>query len=120
MSMEMNERRKLERFELHAPVRVLVEAAGNKKAKFDLTTRDLSSGGAFLYSSQPLPEGAKVRMDILISMGVLRKLMGEKGRARVRVKGQVIRSNSTGVAIRFESSYKITALEDNNPHNFPS
>jgi hypothetical protein len=107
------EKRKLERFELHAPVRLLLETAGNREEEYELTTRDLSSGGAFLYSPQPIPEGAKARMEILISLDTIQKLMGENGWARVRVKGQVIRSDSNGVAIRFESSYKITALETN-------
>ena len=112
----MDERRKLERFELHAPVRFEVENPDNTRDEYELTTRDLSSGGAFLYSSHRFPEGAKARMEILISLEALRKLMGEKNRASVRVKGKVIRSDPNGIAIRFESSYKITALENNNSH----
>jgi hypothetical protein len=105
-----DERRKLERFELNAPALVLLDAGG-KKNEYNLTTRDVSSDGAFLYSSQPLPDGAKVKMEFLISLETLRKLAGEKGTARVKVKGRVIRSDANGVAIRFESSYKITALD---------
>lgn len=113
----MEERRKLERFELNVPARVLTESAGKEKDEYDLTTRDLSSGGAFLFSSQPLPEGASVRMEFLISLDALEKLAGDKGRAKVRVKGQVIRSDSDGMAIRFDSKYKITALDNNNSKN---
>ena len=112
----MEERRKLERFELHSPTRVLLESGAKRKDEYELTTRDVSSGGAFLYASQPLPEGAKVRMEFMISVDALRKIAGEKGRASVRVRGTVIRSTQDGIAVRFESSYKITALDDGNSH----
>lgn len=113
----MEERRKLERFELNTPARVLLESGRSKKDEYNLTTRDVSSAGAFLYSSQPLPEGASVKMEFLLSLDTLQKLAGDKCRAKVRVKGKVIRSDENGIAIRFESSYKITALENNNSHN---
>jgi hypothetical protein len=115
----MEERRKLERFELNAPARVLLESGRCKKDEYNLTTRDVSSDGAFLYSTQPLPKGARVKMELLISLDALQKLEREKGRAKVRVKGKVVRSDWDGIAIRFESGYKITALEDNSSHNRP-
>jgi PilZ domain len=113
----MGERRKLERFELCSPARVLLESGGNKKNEQNLVTRDVSSAGAFLYSSQPLPEGTSVRMEFVLSFDALRKLAGEDGRAKVRVKGKVIRSDSDGIAIRFDSGYKITTLNNNSSHN---
>jgi len=106
----MDDRRKLERFGLSALARLLVES-GDTKRRCSLTTRDVSSDGAFLYSSSPLPHGAKVRMEFDISLDAPDKMAGEKEKARVKVRGRVIRSDSNGVAIRFESRYKITALE---------
>jgi len=111
---DMEERRKLERFELHAPARILVELGEGKREELDLTTKDVSSGGAFIYSDQPLPEGATVKIELLISLTMLQKLAGEKGRAKVKVKGKVIRVDEDGAAIRFNSKYKITALENGN------
>lgn len=113
----MDERRKLERFELIAPARVLIETGRSERAEYDLTTRDLSSAGAFLYSSQSIPEGANVKMEFVLTLDTLQKFAGEKGRAKVRVKGKVIRSDSNGIAIRFDSNYKITAIGTNNSHN---
>ena len=63
----MEERRKLERFEIHAPARVLIDSQGDARDEYNLTTRDVSSAGVFLFSSQNLPEGASVRMEFLIS-----------------------------------------------------
>ena len=113
----MEERRKLERFELNVPARVLVESGMHKRAEYDLITRDVSSAGAFLFSTQPLPEGVNVKMEFLISLDTLQKFAGEKSRAKVRVRGQVIRSDSDGIAIRFDSKYKITALDNARPQN---
>jgi hypothetical protein len=107
----MDERRKLERFDLRAPARIVVEDEGGRMDEFNLTTKDVSSDGAYLYTSQPLPEGATVRMEFLIALDTLRKLTSEKGKARVRVKGKVIRVDENGAAIRFESKYKITGVD---------
>ena len=107
----MDERRKLERFELCAPARITVEYDRGRKEEFDLTTKNLSSDGAFLFTSKPLPEGALVKMEFLIALDKLRRLTSEKGKARVRVKGKVIRVDENGAAIRFESKYKISAFD---------
>jgi hypothetical protein len=110
----MEERRRLERFKLNAPARVIVNKDGGAKAELDLTMKDVSSGGAFLFSAQPLAEGASVRMEFLISLGMLRKLAGEKKAAKIKVKGRVIRVDAEGIAVRFDNTYKITALENGN------
>jgi hypothetical protein len=109
----MEERRKLERFSLSAPARVLIESEDSRKREeLNLMTKDVSSDGAFLCSSQPLPEGANVSLELLLSLETLRKFAGEGGKARIRLKGKVIRVDGNGAAIRFASKYKITALED--------
>jgi c-di-GMP-binding flagellar brake protein YcgR len=110
---DMDERRKLERFDLNAPARIQVELESGRKEELNLTTKDVSSGGAFLYSEERVPEGANVKLEFLISMEALRSLVGEKGRVKVKVNGKVIRVDEDGIAIRFDSKYKITALDSN-------
>ncbi len=113
----MDERRKLERFELPAPVRVLTWSARDERVEHDLTIRDLSSDGAFLYSSHLLPVGTIVKMEFVLALEVSQRLTMEKRRARVKVKGKVVRSDSQGIAIRFDGSYKITALGGESSRN---
>jgi|WetSurMetagenome_2_1015567.scaffolds.fasta_scaffold550493_1 hypothetical protein len=108
----MEERRRLERFELTAPARLTVASQSRGKAPFEFVTRDISSDGAYLYCTQPFAEGSRVKMELLLSVDKLSKLAGEKRRAKIRIKGVVVRVGSDGVAIRFESGYKIHALED--------
>jgi c-di-GMP-binding flagellar brake protein YcgR len=110
----MAERRRLERFDLTEPARVIVESGAGNKEHLSLTTKDVSSGGAFLYCAQPLSEGARVKLELLISLDALQKLVGEKGKAKIKVSGTIIRVETEGVAIRFENKYKITALDSDN------
>ncbi len=107
----MEERRKLERFELKAPTTVRVPLDGGRLQKFDLVTRDVSSAGAFVFSPQQIPEGTRVRIEFFIPLDTLKNVVGEQGRARVRVKGKVVRVDEDGVAICFDSRYNITAFE---------
>ncbi len=110
----MEERRRLERFSLSTPARIQIESYGVRQEKFDLVTRDVSSAGAFLYSTQQIPEGANVRTEFYITLDTLGKTLGEEGKAKVRVKGKVVRVDPDGIAIRFDSRFRITALADNN------
>jgi hypothetical protein len=106
----MAERRRLERFELKAPARVLVELDSSQRVELELLTKNLSSDGAYLISAEPLPEGASVRVELVLALDALRKIAGDKGQAKVRIRGRVIRVDGSGAAIRFASRYKITAL----------
>ena len=49
-------------------------------------------------------------MEFMLALDLPNKLPGEESRARVRVKGKIIRSDPDGIAVRFESKYKITSL----------
>ncbi len=108
--MMVEERRKLERFELRSPARILLESGVEKGSSYSLTTRDVSSGGAFLLCSHPIPEGTDVRVEFVLSLDLLNKLVSDGGRARVRVKGKVVRTGSNGIAVWFKSRYEITSL----------
>jgi hypothetical protein len=110
----MAERRRLERFDLCAPAQVVVEYDSGERTNLSLKTKDISSAGAYLFCPQPPAEGARVKMELLLSLDALRKVAGEKGRARIKVRGRIIRVDPDGIAIRFENKYKITALENGN------
>ncbi len=109
--MKVKERRELERFELTGPARIMLESGVEKGRSYSLTTRDVSSGGAFLLSPRPVPVGTDVRVEFVLSLDLLNRLVSEGGRARVRVKGKVIRTGPDGIAVRFKGNYKITSLD---------
>jgi hypothetical protein len=108
----MDERRKIERFELQADTRIEVVTGDGGTNTFATTTKDISCDGAYVTTSRPLPEGAAVKLEMLLSLDMLQRIVGQKGNAKVKVKGKVIRSENGGMAIQFDKKYKIQACSN--------
>ena len=102
------EQRSLERFDLSIPATLRVGSDSEESVSFNLLTRDISSGGAFLHTDAPLPEGTPIKMDLILPIDKLKELTGKQ--AFIKVKGIVIRSESSGMAICFEPTYKIKSV----------
>lgn len=79
-----------------------IEGLGRKKWGYNLLTKNISAGGAFLETTNPLPEKSRVGIDFAVPTGVL-----------VKVTGVVLRSEPTGIAIRFDNEYQLTPLQKN-------
>lgn len=108
----MKEQRHLERFELKLPARVEVIASkkvARKEILEDLWTGDISAGGAYFHTPQPLSEGTEVKIDLILPLDRLKKLQGN--RACVKISGRVARVRSDGMAIRFNKRFKIVPLD---------
>ena len=103
----MKERRKLERFSFEVPARIDVLVSGESKKTFDLPTSDICAGGAFFHTPDPLPIGTQVKIDLILDRGLRG---GEAILAHIKLGGAVLRSESTGMAICFDKSYKIIPL----------
>ena len=87
--------RKLERFSLKLPARISVLDPGN--FTLDLTTENISAGGAFFPTREPLPEG----LNLLVEL-TLKRESGIGKASKVHVKGRVLRSQPDGIAVLFE------------------
>jgi hypothetical protein len=105
----MQDKRRLQRFDLKVPARV--EGLGNGRVILDLITNDICAGGAFFHTDKPLPEGTKVRIDLMLPLGGLKKLLSEFDHAHIRVTGTVLRINAGGMAICFDRDYSIRPLK---------
>jgi len=105
-----NDERSLERFDFKLPARLEVvrEDGDQQKEVLNLLTSNICSGGAYFHTEQPLTEGTPVKLDIVLSIEELKKLSGKH--ALVKVSGKVIRTDSTGMAICFNSDYQIESL----------
>jgi c-di-GMP-binding flagellar brake protein YcgR len=112
----MKDRRKLERFNLKLRGEITVETAGQMKRVFHLKTRDISSGGAFFYGVDPLPEGTPVQINLILSIDKLERLMGVQ--ARVKISGIVNRSEPSGMAICFHKNYQIMSIKGRRNERF--
>ena len=112
----VQERRRLERFDLRLPANITVEGGGNGREgeSLSLFTTDVCSDGAFFESSRPQPMGARVRVSFLVFSEMLRKRTGRC--ARVETRGSVVRGGQGGFAIQFSNSKKIRTqrLPENN------
>ncbi|PKN24501.1 MAG: hypothetical protein CVU64_22030 [Deltaproteobacteria bacterium HGW-Deltaproteobacteria-21] len=112
-TVPMMDKRKIERFDLKVPARI--EGLGRRKNRdiLDLMTSDLCSGGAFFYTNQSLPEGTKVKVDLLLPLGGLKKLISEYDHAYIEVTGTVIRREPRGMAVCFNKNYSIHPRKGN-------
>lgn len=82
---------------------------------------NVSSGGAFLTTHQPLPLASRVRLEFLLSLedlkqlkvvasvDALRRLAGQK-QVWVKATGVVIRQDPDGVAVIFDQNYQLSPL----------
>jgi c-di-GMP-binding flagellar brake protein YcgR len=102
----MSERRSLLRFDIQAPAKIVFEREKGKRETVSLVTKDISSSGAFVVTQEPLSTGMSVKLELLLSLGALQRMVGEEGKAKVQVRGKVIRIDDSGMAIQFDSRYK--------------
>jgi hypothetical protein len=97
----MEERRRFERFQLRLPVRMEVIISG-KRQVFDLETKDVSAAGVFIETSERFSEGTPVQLSMTLSSDRIRELTGSQ--SLIKVKGIVVRSAPTGLAVGFACS----------------
>ena len=103
----MTECRRDERFALRLPakVEVLRENGNVEEQVIRLETENICWRGAYFTTLCPLPEGTKVKVDLVLNFD---KATTKKDlRPRIKVKGEVIRSERTGMAVGFDGRYKI-------------
>ena len=107
----MRERRNLERFNLAlaAMIETVTEVGPEEKVVLHLVSGNISSGGAYFPTKQTLPAGREVGIYLFLAPDEANKL-GDRG-AVLLVKGEVIRSDSDGMAIRFVGRYEIVPMQ---------
>jgi len=100
----MKERRKYERFILGLSGKMEVVTLG-KQEVIDVVTTDISAGGAFFHSAEPIPEDGQVKLELIVASERLKELTGAQG--LIRVEGTVVRSSPKGLAICFQKNHQI-------------
>ena len=103
----MDERRRLERFDLRLPAKIKVVGLNHGRETLDLMTKDICAGGAFFHAPDPLPKGTQVKIDLILNRGLEN---GADRLAHVKLGGAVLRSDTTEMAICFDKSYKIIPI----------
>jgi hypothetical protein len=95
------DKRDLKRFDLR--LHTVLRELENRERQLELLTRDISSDGAFLCIDHPLALGTPVELTFFLPVR-------QKIRSRIQTKGRVIRSEPSGIAVRFESDYQILSV----------
>lgn len=93
------ERRSIERYELRL-LSLLDPPQADETAR-QLFTRDVSCEGAFLYTDQPLPVQSRVAMTLYLPANGF-------GPSKIATQGEVVRTESDGIAVRFGPRYTIS------------
>jgi hypothetical protein len=104
----MREKRKVGRFDLHIETLWHIPDKVNENPM--LITRDISSTGAFLATTDPLPVGTNIELIFLLRQEGFSN--GSKARkVTIRTIGKVIRTDNEGMAVEFEKLHKISQLK---------
>lgn len=109
--MTGKERRRLERFELHAFAAIEARVPGREAQVFYLQTRDISSGGAYFRGEALLPQGTRTRLLIHLPLPKVatQEAQGAQGAqgAQIKISGTVLRSDLRGMAISFDRKFQL-------------
>jgi hypothetical protein len=103
----MSERRTLERFDLQLPAKLQAEPSDSSEQSqvHELETENISSGGAFFRTLKPFIKGTRVKIEIALHY-LERDFHAGKG-SLVKLTGEVLRTEPTGMAVAFERPYRI-------------
>ena len=99
------ERRDMERFDLELPTLLSVTEENGKQQTFEVTSKNICAGGAFFKTDNPLPVGTDVKMDLIVHLEKFKTVKGNG--THIDVSGSVIRTNDQGMAVCFDTRYRI-------------
>ena len=107
----MKERRLYKRHTVRLPSRIETIIPSGKKKIYDLETKDISIGGAFIYTKEPLsfPEGTRFTLDLAIPSGAVKELTVVK--SLMECTGTMVRSTSEGIAIQCDTECEIMSIK---------
>ena len=104
----MKERRLYERHIVILPTKLEAILPSGEKKVFDVETRNMSIGGAFIYSKDFafFQEGRRVIIDFAIPSGRFYKYLADMKNV-MECTGSVVRSSLEGVAIQLDKECEI-------------
>ena len=105
----MNERRIYKRHTASLPAMLEAIMPDGKKL-FDVETKDISTGSAFIYSEDSpfLPKDTRFILNLTIPSGSINELTNLK--SYIEFEGNMVRSTPEGVAIQFGRNCQIMTL----------
>jgi len=120
-----SDKRTRERFSLNLQARISYRHSTDQLPAIDTVAANISAGGAFLQTSHPFPMAAKVKVEFLLgfddvkrlkfilSVESLKNLTGKN--LWVSATAIVIRRETDGVGIIFDTDYQFTPMRPPHP-----
>ena len=102
------DRRQMQRFSLEVPALLSMMSESPAHEPLEVTTRDISSGGAFFITGKPLSMGTHVKMDLILSLK--NNDESKRKKTHIDVSGAVVRTERNGMAVCFDKKYHISPL----------
>jgi hypothetical protein len=114
------EKREQERFTLNLHARISYRHSEEKSPVIETVAANIAAGGAFLKTAHPFPMAAKILVEFFLSVDDLKKLrfilsleslkqvIGRN--LWVRASGIVIRRETDGIGIIFDTDYQLTPI----------
>jgi hypothetical protein len=98
----------MERFPLEMPALLSTMDESGKQTSFEVTTRDICSGGAFFLTDHPLPLGTEVKMNLVLP--IFNGSTDKEIKTKLDFSGWIVRTESKGAAVCFHGKYKQTQV----------
>lgn len=102
------EKRESARFEIEAPAKIFV--GQGLEAVIEGVTRDISAKGAFLICGEVVPQGEQLELRMVLSVG---RTLGNAREAEVSTRAIVVRTERSGIAVRFAGKRNIRPISNN-------
>ena len=109
------DKRAYERFDLEVPARIGIVRSDQADApELALMTSNICAGGAFFTTGEYLPEGTRVKLDFVLTIDKLKEILDSH--CRIKVEGEVVRTEEKGIAVRFDEDYEIIPVTGRTVH----
>ena len=99
----------MERFDLGLFSRIQVQSGERAPEVMEQVTQNVCAGGAYFHTSDPLPSGTRVSLNMMLKIPVQQN-RSSNNLTKIEISGRVIRSESSGIAIEFNNGYKMLPL----------
>ena len=104
----MNERRCSRRFDLKLPCLICVAEDEHPEEILRTETLNISTDGAYFATGKPLPPDTRMSIEVIVQRSA-EEIDCHNGSC-ISLHGRVVRSNTAGIAVRFDQQYQITRI----------
>ncbi len=105
------ERRTFQRFNIEVPARVDVLGERRNRRRFYCQSFNISAGGVFLNTKEPLPEDSDVEIELILFFEDPPDAPGTGKKVHILAKGKILRRESDGLVVRFTEDFEIAIAD---------